>query len=92
MKYKLEKAFDGIKVDVDATGTERENVLNAFRACQSGRCQCPTDEYRKLDSLCIEQSEDGISLNLKAKPGQELNPDEIDRCLLFTTAMADQES
>lgn len=84
MKYKIDKNEEGIAVNIDDVISKKDTLLKAFQECQEGRCSCPTEEYKKLDSMKIEQNEDGIQLRLKSKPGVELDKSEINRCLEYT--------
>lgn len=84
MKYKIDKNDEGIEISVNDVKNRKDTLLKAFQECQQGRCSCPTEEYKKLDSMKIEQREDGIQLRLKSKQGVNLDKSEIHRCLQYT--------
>ena len=84
MKYEIESNTEGIAIEVSEIEGKGKRLLKAFQECQEGRCSCPTDEYSKLDSLKIEQSEGKLSLQLKAKKGQKFNTTDIEKCLDHT--------
>ena len=84
MKYKIDDTDNGIDIKINNINDEQTALLEALQDCQQGRCSCPTDEYKKLESLDIEQSEDGIQLRLKSKAGTQLDKNEINRCLDHT--------
>lgn len=84
MKYKVDEKKGGIDVKVADIGNDKQKLLEAFRECQEGRCSCPTAEYKKLDSLEIAQSGDGIELRLKSRPGETIDKAEIEKCLGYT--------
>jgi hypothetical protein len=84
MKYKVAAKPDGADVEVTEVQGKEEQLLEAFRECQEGRCSCPTQEYTKLESLQVEQGAGTISLRLKAKRGSQFDPAEIERCLGHT--------
>lgn len=84
MKHQITKNSEGLDVKISGTEGNERQLLDAFRECQEGRCSCPTKEYQKLDGLQIEATPSGISLQLKAKPGTQIEQAEIERCLEYT--------
>lgn len=91
MKYKIEESKDRLDISVNDTDNKKEKLLEAFQECQQGRCSCPTEEYKKLDSLEIEENEEGIKLHLKSKPGTKMNPSEIQKCMEYTTKKVEKK-
>lgn len=92
MKYIIDKNEEGIVITVDDVKSKKDTLLKAFQECQEGRCSCPTEEYTKLESMKIEQREDGIQLRLKSKQGVDLDKSEINRCLEYTKARVNENS
>ena len=92
MKYSIEENENNLDISVDDVKDKKEKLLQAFQECQQGRCSCPTEEYKKLESLDIKQSEQGMQLHLKAKDGTILDKAEINRCLEYTTKRVEQDS
>lgn len=84
MKYQIDKDQDRLDVHVDELGDEQAQAMEAFQACQEGRCSCPTDEYRKLESLEIESGDGSLTLRLTPKAGLKLDESEIEKCLDYT--------
>ena len=84
MKIKIDENKNGIDISVDDVKNDRQKLLEAFRECQEGRCSCPTEEYKKLASLEVEQSAEGIQLRLKSRDGESIDKSEIERCLDYT--------
>ena len=84
MKYSIDEKVDGLAISVDDVIDKKEKLLQAFQECQQGRCSCPTEEYKKLDSLEIEHNDESIELRLKAKRGTKINKAEINKCLVYT--------
>ena len=84
MKHEISKNAEGLDIKISGAEGKEQELLEAFRECQEGRCSCPTDEYRKLDALRIEATDAGISLRLKSKAGTQLDQAEIERCLEYT--------
>ena len=84
MKYKVDQKKGGIDIKVADVGNDKQKLLEAFRECQEGRCSCPTDEYKKLESLEIAQNGGEIQLHLKSKAGETIDKAEIEKCLCYT--------
>jgi len=85
MKYKIDEKESGIDISVTDAKGDKQELLDAFRECQEGRCSCPTDEYKKLASLEITQDEAEIQLRLKPKDGEVIDKAEIEKCLSYTS-------
>ena len=92
MKYRIESKPEELDIEVAELEGKRERLLEAFRDCQEGRCSCPSDEYKKLESMEIEQEEDKIVLRLKSKPHASFDKSEIDKCLQYMTNKASEEA
>ena len=91
MKYKIDEKENGIGISVTDVKDRKNELLEAFRECQEGRCSCPTEEYKKLDSLEVEQNGEGIQLHLKSRHGEKINKSEIERCLDHTAERVKKE-
>lgn len=83
MKSRIEEVSEGLVVEIDDLSGQRDMLLETFTACREGRCNCPTDEYRKLESLEIEEGETSLKLHLQAKEGSKFEMSEVARCLEF---------
>lgn len=92
MKYKIDENENGLDISVADVKDKKEKLLQAFKECQEGRCSCPTEEYKKLDSLEIDHNDEGIQLSLKSKPGEKIDKTEINRCLEYTAKRVEKES
>jgi len=84
MKYKIDENDAGLAIRVSDVQGKKEKLLQAFQECQEGRCSCPTEEYKKLDSLKIEHGNETIELHLTAKQGEKIDKAEINKCLDYT--------
>ncbi len=71
---------------MNEVGGQRDRMLAAFAACQAGQCSCPTDEYRKLESMSIDRGEDDITVRLERKEGESFDLSQIAVCLEYVTA------
>ena len=85
-KYKIVENKKGLKIQIEEVKGQEEELMTAFQACQEGQCSCPTDEYKKLESMELDQTTDSIKINLISKEGTKLNKQEIEQCLDYTTS------
>jgi len=92
MKYRINETESGLDISVKEIKDNKEKLLKAFHECQKGRCSCPTEEYKKLESLEIEHSNGNIELHLKSKDGSTINKAEINKCLEYTEKRVNQKS
>ncbi|MEJ1380025.1 MAG: hypothetical protein RPT95_03460 [Candidatus Sedimenticola sp. (ex Thyasira tokunagai)] len=79
MKYTVSENSNG--VDIDDVKDKKEKLLAAFQECREGRCSCPTEEYKKLDALAIDQSGGDVRLHLKPKSGSKLDKMEKEKLI-----------
>lgn len=84
MKHEIKECKNGLDITVDDIKNKKNELLNAFQECKEGRCSCPTEEYKNLESLEIEETKEYIMLHLKSKEGREINKNEINKCLEHT--------
>ncbi len=87
-KYKIVEDEQGLKIKLTEMAGEEQQLLDEFEKCQQGKCSCPTDEYKKLDSMALELKEGQIEIQLSAKTDQKLDKEEITKCLEHTTKIA----
>jgi len=91
VKVTVSEHEKGVDISVEGVENKKEKLLEAFQECQEGRCSCPTDEYKKLESLDIEHDNQDIHLHLKPRQGQKINKTEIDKCLEYTSKRIEAE-
>ncbi len=84
VKYQIETTNQGLTIRIEGKALMNDVLRVAFQQCQEGRCDCPTDEYDKLEEMQIEQGVDRLSLHLKVKPGQTIAQDAVAACLDHT--------
>ncbi len=84
MEAEIKKTTNGINIDVTELEGKKEQLLEAFQECSEGRCTCPTNEYQKLTALEVIDSGDAIQLSLTAKPDEQIDTAEIEKCLEYT--------
>ncbi len=84
MEAEIKKTEHGIEIDVTELEGKKDQLLEAFQECSEGRCTCPTNEYQKLAALDVIDSGDAIQLSLTAKPDEQIDTSEIEKCLEYT--------
>ena len=90
-RYRIREHDRGLDVKIENAGGANDGVVDAFQACQAGRCRCPTEEYRKLDHLEVETGDAEIRLRLTAKAGRRLDAEQIEQCLRHTLKAGQDE-
>ena len=84
MKHEINESKNGLDITVNDIKNQKTELLKAFQECQEGKCSCPTEEYKNLESLEIEETDEHITLHLKSKEGTKFNKNEINKCLEHT--------
>ncbi len=84
METKIKSTKTGIEIDITDTEGKQAQLLEAFQECSEGHCTCPTQEYKKVESLETVASEDAIHISIKSKPDQVIDAAEIEKCLEHT--------
>ena len=84
MKSDIKTTETGIQIEVTEVEGKKERLLEAFQECSEGRCTCPTQEYQKVQSLEVVDLEDSIRLSITAKPDEQIDAVEIEKCLEYT--------
>ena len=83
-RYRVDEDEGAVSIELTDLAGRQDELLEAFRECQEGRCTCPTDEYRKVASMDVNADEDRIAIRLTSKPGERLDSSQIDTCLDHT--------
>ena len=83
-RYRILKSPDAVAVEVTAVGSDQEQLISALQGCAEGNCSCPSDEYKKVATIRVTQSSDRVDINLETKPGTDIDPNEVARCLDHT--------
>lgn len=91
MKHRIDERPHGLEIEINDVQGHKEKLLKAFQECREGRCSCPTEEYKKLEALEIEEGAEAIRLRLRAKRGKKVDQAEISRCLEYTADCVKKE-
>lgn len=90
MKFEINEKNNGLDIHINELNGKQKELYEALQECQEGRCTCPTNQYKKLDSLDIVEEGGNITLELKAKDGETFDKSEIEKCLLYTKEQINQ--
>ena len=84
MESKISTNKNGIDIHITELEGKKEELLEAFNECSEGRCTCPTQEYTKIETLNIVDSEDNIQLSIISRENEVIDTKEIKKCLEHT--------
>ena len=84
MESKILINKNGIDIHITELEGKKEELLEAFNECSEGRCTCPTQEYTKIETFNIVDSEDKIQLSIISRENQIIDTKEIEKCLEYT--------
>lgn len=85
MRYSVKGDGSNMKILVADVGAKQAELMKELNECAEGRCSCPTPQYAKVESMQITPGSDQLTITLKAKPGEEIDQEDINRCLEHTT-------
>lgn len=84
MKYNINEHESGIDISINDVKDKKSLLLEAFQECKEGHCSCPTEEYKKLDSMKIEVDDENLILQLESKDGAKIDINEINKHIEYT--------
>ncbi|MDX1690910.1 MAG: hypothetical protein R3290_07800 [Acidimicrobiia bacterium] len=77
-----------LEVDIPDPGPARAAIADTLQRCCEGRCSCPTEEVRKVDSLDVEDGTGSLHLTFHPRSGERLDVVEIDRAVYWAIGEA----
>jgi hypothetical protein len=83
MRFEIEELQDGLRVEFEEVGADREALLRAVSMCEQGCCNCPSYEYRKLQAFDVESDGERVEIRMSAKAGSHFDSDQIQRCMAY---------
>lgn len=86
MKFDIQPTAEGLKIATKASSEQAQKLMDEFAKCANGTCSCKSSEYEKVESMQVQRTEDGVSLELKVKEGTALDTDCVAVCLDHTAA------
>lgn len=85
IKHHIRTHKDGaLDISVEACGDAQTNLLKNFKKCQSGKCDCPSDQFDKIERIDIQTEPERIHMRLEPKAEVKLDVDEVDQCLTWS--------
>lgn len=87
MDYAIKQDKEGLHIDVSAPQEEQQKLLEELAKCAAGTCTCPSTQYAKLEKIDVVPGQSGVSVELKARGGETIDPADIERCLEHTAKL-----
>jgi hypothetical protein len=84
MKSKITTKKNGIDINITEVDDKKKELLDTFQECSEGRCSCPTQEYQKVETMNIIETDGIIQLSIKSKTDEVIDTKEIEKCLEYT--------
>lgn len=72
---------DGVRIQLIGVGAGKATLLETFASCAEGTCECSTDEYEKVQSMEVQSDGDAITIEVRTKPGETIDPTCISDCM-----------
>lgn len=88
MKSTIEATCDGLTIRVEASPQKQAALLDELAKCAAGTCSCPTPQYDKLQPIDVDAQPTGLIVTLKAKPGEQIDVADIEKCLAHNAGQA----
>lgn len=84
MKHTIEQTADGLRISAEAPQAHQQGLLDELAKCAAGTCSCPTPQYEKLSAIEVSTQGDQVAVDLKVKPGKQIDVGDIEKCLAHT--------
>jgi hypothetical protein len=85
MHYEITEHEDhDVEIQVHETGEHSAHLLASLQDCQHGRCDCPTDQYERLEDMAIHTNADQLTIRLHPRDGQRLDTGALQACMDYT--------
>lgn len=88
MKHTIEQTPDGLRISAEAPHDKQRRLLDELAKCAAGTCSCPTPQYEKLSAIDVKAEPSGVTVDLKGKPGEQIDGADIEKCLQHTAQQA----
>jgi hypothetical protein len=89
MRYEVTTREHDVEIHVSDAAGRTSRLLQSMQECQTGRCGCPTDQYDKLAVMEVDAGDDKVTVRLQPRPGERLDPQQIQACLDYTVRQAE---
>ena len=87
MKYSMTETSNGLSVNATVGKEQQAQLLSEFGKCAAGTCTCPSTQYDKLEAINVQQTDEGVKVDLTAKAGEKIDLSDISRCLDHTAQL-----
>lgn len=84
MDYTITEKTGGLHIDASVPPEAQHKLMEELAKCAAGTCTCPSTQYDKLQNIQVEPDQNGVAIDLTAKPGETIDRADIERCLAHT--------
>ena len=84
VSYRIKGAGNRVDVEIRGINGRKTELMEAFKACEGGCCDCPAAGAGNLTSFEVVEEEDGLTLHLRAREGTHIDEMTIANCVEFT--------
>ena len=88
MKHTIEQTAHGLRISAEAPQDKQKGLLDELAKCAAVTCSCPTPQYEKLSAISVKAEVGGVIVDLKVKPGEQIDTADIEQCLVHTAQQA----
>ena len=89
-EYRIREEDAAVSIELADVQGKQDELLQAFRECQTGQCSCPTDQYEKVAAMQLDSDEHQITIRLHPLAGERFDTGEIAACLDYTIAQTEK--
>ncbi len=84
MKHAIEQTSEGLRITAETPQDKQQGLLDELGKCAAGTCSCPSPQYEKLSAIDVSADANAVIVNLKVKPGEQVDRADIEKCLEHT--------
>ena len=84
MKSTIEHTNEGLRIQAAVQPDKQGALLEELGKCAGGNCSCPSAQYEKLSAIDLKTTAEGVTVDLKVKPGEQVDVADIQNCLDHT--------
>lgn len=84
MTSSIEPTEDGLRITATVPKDKQQAMLAELEKCAAGTCSCPTPQYEKMSSINVTAGDNGVTVDLKVKAGEQVDMADIQKCLKHT--------
>jgi hypothetical protein len=84
VKHTIETTREGLRITASPGPEKQQALVEELAKCAAGTCSCPTPQYSKVQSIDVSAQATGVTVDLKVKPGEDIDVADIETCLEHT--------